>query len=312
MPRYSRSRRRRRMPYRRRKSKYAVRLPMKKRVQHTLDRPGVCLYRGGFELSSSRGEGQMAPLGSMFCKDAIDTNDFVDYDAYDLLTKVNAGTQPTSAIYVGDVRRVWMITNSSVSNVKYTIYKCSARKDVPTIVSMTACLAGAAFDYAEELTGEVNIQPTTIGATPYDCPILTNIYKVKPVARGVVGPGGTFEFKAKKNIRRLYKRLENVTYDGLTSMHDNKKYSDTYIIQWHGQPCAGMNGVNDVVTIAATVLEVATYARVTYAAVISSGVMTQSRMDGVNPFAAPTSATLYAPGNIAANAAPGVPDTVLP
>lgn len=301
------------MPYRRRKSRNAVRLPMKKRVSHTLEEPGVCLYRGGFELSSDRGSGQMAPIGSMFCKDATDTNDFIDYSALQLLGKVAAVTVPTAHIYIGDIKRVWMITNSSVSNVKYVIYRCRARKDIPSnaLTLMSGVLGSTSFDAAEQLPTYSNIQPTTIGATPYDNAILTNLYNVKPVARGVVGPGGTFEFKAKKNIRRLFSKSEDAIYDAVTVMHDNKNYSDAYIICFHGQPCAGVNGANDIVTIAATVLEVATYARVTYARVISSGVTTQTRMETANPFAAPTSALLYTPGNIAATTAGGVPDTVL-
>lgn len=287
---------------------------MRKRTQHTLERAGVLLYRGGFELSSSRGNGQMAPIGSMFCKDATDTNDFIDYCALSVLNKASATLVPTSHVYIGDVKRVWMFTNSSVSNVKYIIYRGRARKDIISNAStqMFGVLGGAAFDQAESLTGYSNIQPTTIGATPYDNPLLTNLYKVKPVASGVVGPGGTFEFKRKKNIRSLYAKQEDSTYDFLTSMHDNKHYSDVYFIQWHGQPCAGMDGANDVVTFAATVLEVASYARVTYARVISDYFMTQSRMETANPYQAATSATLYAPGNIAAGSAPGVPDTVLP
>lgn len=312
MPRYRRNRRRR-APYRRRKRyKYAVRLPLKKTTHFQLQNPGVCLYRGGFELASSRGEQSQAPLGSTFPKDALDTNDFTDYSALALLEKVELVPSNTTRIYIGDVKRVWMITNSSVSNVKYTIYRCRARKDIVANRTMAVVNGSANYDRAEALTSEVNIQPTTIGGTPYDNPVLCNLYKVKPVASGVVGPGGTFEYKVKKNIRSFYNRLEDSAYDGISSIHDNKKYSDHYIILWHGQPCAGINVANDVVTFAATVLEVASYARVTYARVTYEGVTTQTRMDNTNPFAAGTSATLYAPGNIAAAAAPGVPDTTLP
>jgi len=313
MARFNRRRRGRRSFRARRRYKYATRLPMKKRVQHTLEEPGVLLYRGGFELSSDRGSAQMAPLGSMFCKDATDSNDFIDYAALPMLNKISAVTVPTAHIYIGDVKRVWMVTNSSVSNVKYVIYRCRARKDIPSnaLTLMSAVLGSTSFDAAEQLPTYSNIQPTTVGATPYDNPILTNLYKVKPVARGVVGPGGTFEFKRKNNIRRLFAKMEDAVYDAATIMHDSKKYSDTYIICFHGQPCAGLNGANDVVTLAATVLEVASYARVTYARVTSSGITTQTRMETTNPFSAPTSALLYTPGNIGASGAAGVQDSVL-
>lgn len=286
---------------------------MKQRVSHTLDRPGVCLFRGGFELATNRGEGVMAPIGSMFCKDTTDTNDFIDYSALSLLNRVSATLLPTSHIYIGDIKRIWMFTNSSVSNIKYIIYRARARKDIVNNAGtlMAAVLGGPNFDYAESLTGKGNIQPNTIGATPYDNPILTNLYKVKPVVQGVVGPGGTFEFRRKHLIRSLFSKSEDSTYDFLTTIHDNKKYSDVYFIHFHGQPCAGFDGANDVVTFAAAVLDCATYARVTYARVISDFQMTQSRMEAANPFSAPTSAFLYTPGNLAAGAAPGVPDTVL-
>lgn len=312
MARYSRRRRRGGPNRRRRSSKYATRLPLKKKTKYDLHSPGVLLYRGGFELASSRGEQVQAPLGSTFCKDAVDTNDFVDYSGYGLLTVVYGGApSATSTVHIGDVKRVWMITNSSVSNCKYIIYRCRARKDIVSTRTMAIINAAANYDRAENVAGYSNIQPTTIGGTPFDNPVLCNNFNIKPVASGVVGPGGTFEFKQKRNFRCRYSLLEDNAYDGIDSIHDNKKYSDHYIIQFHGQPCAGLDGANDVVTFAACVLDVATYARVTYALVENFGMTTQTRMETTNPFAAATSALLYTPGNIAATTAGGVPDTTL-
>lgn len=313
MARHHRKRKRRGAYRRRQRRKYAVQLPMRKRSQMSMVDPGVLLYRGGFNIQTQRGECITAPIGSMFPKDAIDTNDFNNYSAGDLLPLIGGVIVPTSKCWIHDVKRVWMFTNSSVSAIKYIIYKGRARRTVPSTKSMTTILAGTSYDYADALTGYSNIQPTTIGSTPYDNPLLTNLFRIKPVKTGVVGAGGTFEFKAKKHIRTTYSRMNVSTYDGVTATHDADKYSDVYFIQFHGQPCAGVDtGAVDKVTFAACELDVASYARVTYAKIFDDAIQTQTRMDTTNPFAAATSATLYAPGNIAANTAPGVPDTIIP
>jgi len=312
MARYNRKRRRR-APYRKRKrAKYAVRLPMKKKIKYTLDQPGICLFRGGFHLEAARGEQNTSALGSLFGKDIINTADFTDYCAKDMLDKVYgaANVNATSKIFIGDVKRVWQFTNSSVSQVMYQIYRLRARKDA--YVPMATILADAAWQRAEDLPAEENIIGTTIGGTPYDNPTMTNQYKIKPVKRGVLAPGGTGQFSAKRNIRSYYSNLEISTYDGITTRLDAGKYSDYYIIVFHGQPCSGVNaGPTDVVTYAQAHLDVASYARLTYALVLSEGIQTTARMESTNPFAASVSATLYTPGNIAATSAAGVPDDVL-
>lgn len=313
MARYNRKRRRGASYRKRNRAKYAVRLPLKKRVKYTLDQPGVCLFRGGFHLEAARGVQQTSPLGSVFCKDLINTADFTDYCAKDMMDKVYGAINvvPTTKIWIGDVKRVWQFTNSSVSQVMYQIYRLRARRDIN--VPMATALADPSWQRAEDLPAEQNILGTTIGGTPYDNPVLTNQYKIKPVQRGVLPPGGTGQFQAKRNIRAFYSNLEISTYDGVTARLAPGDYSDYYIIVFHGQPCSGVsNGppVVDVVTYAQAHLDVASYARLTYAKVLSDGIQTTARMEEVNPFAADT-ATLYTPGNIAATTAAGVPDDVL-
>jgi len=310
MARYNRKRRRR-APYRKRKrAKYAVRLPMKQKIKYTLDQPGVCLFRGGYHLEASRGTQSTSPLGSVFCKDLINTADFTDYSAKDMMDKIYgaANVDPTTKIWIGDVKRVWQFTNSSVSQILYQIYRLRARRDINIV--MTTALADASWQRAEDLPAEENILGTTIGGTPYDNPVLTNQYKIKPVKRGVLAPGGTGQFSAKRNIRSFYSNLEVSTYDGIQSRLDNGKYSDYYIIVFHGQPASGTLSAVGVVTYAQAHLDVATYARLTYAKVLSEGIQTTARMESTNPYAA-DAATLYTPGNIAATTAAGVPDTVL-
>jgi len=315
MARYNRKRRRGTSYRKRQRAKYAVRLPLKKRVKYTLDQPGICLFRGGFHLSAGRGVQDTSPLGSVFGKDNINTADFVDYCAKDMMDKVYGATNvvPTTKIWIGDVKRTWQFTNSSVSQCMYQIYRLRARRDIN--VPMATALQDSSWQRAEDLPAEENILGTTIGGTPYDNPILTNQYKIKPVQRGVLPPGGTGQFQAKRNIRDFYSNLNSSTYDAITSRLDAGHYSDYYIIAFHGQPCSGVDHPDavdvDVVTYAAVHLDVASYARLTYAKVLSDGIQTTARMEEVNPFAASVSATLYTPGNIAATTAGGVPDEVL-